>query len=232
MARYDAVIFDLFGTLIHTVTPDDYGAMLADVAGTLGADPEAFATAWRATIDERESGLLGGIDDILAKTAAAAGREASVAEVTEAKRRWLAIAAGWLTPREDARATLEAVRATGAKVGLLSNCSAEIPPLWPMAGLADLFDHLVFSCNVGAMKPHPSVYEAAFGTLGVKPERCVFVGDGGARELTGASAAGMEAVLLRVPGEEHTWFDSFYRKDALEWPGTVLASLSELTSLI
>jgi len=38
--------------------------------------------------------------------------------------------------------------------------------------------------------------------------------------------------LLRVPGEEHTWFDSFYRKDALEWPGTVVASLSELTNLI
>jgi len=232
MARYDAVIFDLFGTLIHTVPPDDYGAMLGEVAGALGVHSDAFTKAWRATIDERESGLFGGIDEILAKTAAAAGRAASSGEVTDAKQRWLAIAAGWLAPREEARATLEAIRATGAKVGLLSNCSAEIPPLWPAAGLADLFDHVVFSCNVGAMKPHPSVYEAASGPLGVKPERCMFVGDGGARELTGASAVGMEAVLLRVPGEEHTWFDSFYRKDALEWAGTVVASLSELTSLI
>jgi putative hydrolase of the HAD superfamily len=232
MARYDAVIFDLFGTLIHTVPPDDYGAMLGEVAGALGIHSDTFTKAWRTTIDERESGLFGGIDEILAKTAAAAGRAASSGEVIDAKQRWLAITAGWLAPREEARATLAAIRATGAKVGLLSNCSAEIPPLWPAAGLADLFDHVVFSCNVGVMKPHPSVYEAASGPLGVKSERCMFVGDGGARELTGASAVGMEAVLLRVPGEEHTWFDSFYRKDALEWPGTIVASLSELTSLI
>lgn len=230
--RYDAVIFDLFGTLIETVTPDNYDVMLGEVADTLGADADAFATEWRATVNERESGLLGGIDDILSRTSAVAGHAASPAEVTAAKRRWLAIAGGWLAPRDDARATLAAIRTTGAKVGLLSNCSAEVPPLWPTIGLADLFDHLVFSCDVGAMKPHPSVYAAAYTNLGVDPQRCMFVGDGGARELTGASAVGMEAVLIRVPGEEHTWFDSFYRKDALEWPGTVVGSLSELTSLV
>jgi len=230
--RYDAVIFDLFGTLIETVTPDNYDVMLGELADTLGVDADAFATEWRATVNERESGLQGGIDEILSRTSTAAGHAPSAVEVAAAKRGWLAIAGGWLTPRDDARATLEAIRATGATVGLLSNCSAEVPPLWPTAGVADLFDHLVFSCDVGAMKPHPSVYEAAYTSLGVDPRRCMFVGDGGARELTGASAVGMEAVLLRVPGEEHTWFDSFYRKDALEWPGTVVASLSELTNLI
>ena len=231
MLRHKAVIFDLFGTLIPTVTPDEYAAMLVSLANALKVEPEAFTKAWRAMIDERESGLLGDMNGILAKTTIAAGREASEVEISNAKRHWLAIAAGWLTPRADARATLEAIRNAGGKTGLLSNCSAEIPILWPAAGLADLFDQLVFSCNVGAMKPHPRVYQASFSALGVKPEQCMFVGDGGARELTGASSVGMKAVLLRVPGEEHTWFDSFYRKDALEWPGAVVANLSDLTSM-
>jgi FMN phosphatase YigB (HAD superfamily) len=60
----------------------------------------------------------------------------------------------------------------------------------------------------------------------------MFVGDGGARELTGAAALGMEAVLLRAPGEGLTWFDANYRQDALEWQGTVVADLSELLPLL
>ena len=232
MPRYDAVIFDLFGTLIQTVTPDHYNLMLDELAGMLNVNAEAFANRWRETVAEREMGLLGGISDLLASTAAAAGHTPSTTNVADAQRRWLAIAEGWLTPRDDARTTLTAIHATGAKVGILSNCSAEVPPLWPTAGLADLFDHLVFSCDVGAMKPAAAVHEAAYANLGVDPKRCMFVGDGGARELTGASAVGMEAVLLRAPGEEHTAFDSFYRKDALEWPGTVITSLSELIALV
>jgi putative hydrolase of the HAD superfamily len=230
--RYDAVIFDLFGTLIETVTPDNYDIMLGELAGLLGVEAEAFATEWRATVDARESGLFGDIDDLLSKTSATAGHVPSADEIANAKQRWMAIAGEWLTPRDDARATLQAIRATGAKIGLLSNCSAEVPPLWPTAGLADLFDHLVFSCEVGAMKPHASVYEAATTNLRVAPQRCMFVGDGGAHELTGASAVGMQAVLIRVPGEEHTAFDAFYRKDALEWPGATVGSLSELTALL
>jgi putative hydrolase of the HAD superfamily len=232
MSKYDAVIFDLFGTLIFTVTPDDYAIMLGEVAGKLDVDVDAFTAAWRETIDARESGELGGVDEILTTTAIAAGRTPSATEISDAGARWLAIAAGWLAPRNDARATIGAIRATGAKIGLLSNCSAEVPPAWPTAGLADLFDHLIFSCDAGAMKPDARVYAAATAGLGVDPARCMFVGDGGARELTGAAAVGMDAVLLRVPGEEHTWFDSFYRKDALEWPGTIVTSLSELTALV
>ena len=231
MPRYDAVIFDLFGTLIQTVTPDQYNLMLAELAGIMNVDSEVFSNRWRETVEERESGLLGGVSDILESSAAASGRTPTATSVADAKDCWLAIAKGWLTPRADTRFALAAIRATGAKVGLLSNCSAEVPPLWPTAGMADLFDHLVFSCNVGAMKPSPLAYEAVYANLCVDPKRCMFVGDGGARELTGASAVGMEAVLLRTPGEEHAAFDSVYRKDALEWPGIVVTSLTELIGL-
>ena len=60
----------------------------------------------------------------------------------------------------------------------------------------------------------------------------IFEGDRGAREFTGAREAGMEAVLLRVPGEEHTWFDSNYRLDALEWRGAAIADTGELTRFL
>ena len=98
--------------------------------------------------------------------------------------------------------------------------------------LSNLFDATVFSCEVGAMKPDPRVYNAACDGLNVAPHRCMFVGDGGSRELTGAVTSNMHAILLRVPGEEHTWFDANYRQDALEWPGEVIRDLSELLPLV
>jgi putative hydrolase of the HAD superfamily len=226
--RYDAVIFDLFGTLVHAVSPDAYAVMLGELSAILGVSHDAFTAEWRGAIDERESGLLGDVGEILATTAAAAGGAPSAAQVASAGARWQAIASDWLVPRDDTLATVQAFRDAGSKIGLLSNCSAEVPPLWVHSPLASLFDFTVFSCAVGAMKPDRRVYDAACGGLGVAPERCLFVGDGGARELTGAAAVGMEAILLRAPGEGHTWFDAHYRQDALEWPGTVVASLSAL----
>jgi putative hydrolase of the HAD superfamily len=228
--RYDAVVFDLFGTLVYTISPDAYGVMLGELAAILDVSHDALSTAWQATIEERESGLLGDVSEILATTAAAAGGSPSAAQVSRAGDRWQAIASKWLVPRDDTAATVQAFRDAGSKVGLLSNCSAEVPPLWAQGPLAPLFDFTVFSCAVGAMKPDLGVYHAACKGLAVLPERCLFVGDGGSRELTGAAAVGMEAILLRAPGEDHTWFDTHFRQDALEWPGTIVESLSALVS--
>lgn len=226
--RYDAVIFDLFGTLVHTVSPGAYARMLDELSTILDVPADAFTIQWRATTDERESGLLGGTEEILAATASAVGRQPSAAEVTSASDRWQAIVGDWLVPRDNTIATVKAFREVGSKVGLLSNCSAEVPPLWVSSPLAPMFNATVFSCAVGAMKPHHLVYDTACELLRVRPNRCLFVGDGGSRELTGAATVGMEAVLLRAPGEGHTWFDTHYRQDALEWSGTIVTSLSAL----
>ena len=34
------------------------------------------------------------------------------------------------------------------------------------------------------------------------------------------------------PGEEHTWFDTNYRLDALEWRGATIADIGELTRFL
>jgi len=232
LMRHDAIIFDLFGTLVETVTPDAYGTMLAALADDLEVDRDAFVTHWRATLEHRESGRMGGLHDVLRATAHGAGSAPTDADVARAADRWLQIAKGWLVPRADAHDALSAVRSAGLKIGLLSNCSVEVPHLWPSFPLGPHFDATGFSCEIGAMKPDRLVYDAVTSALDVAPGRCLFVGDGGARELTGAANVGMTAVLLRVAGEDHTWFDTYYRQDALEWSGPTLVTLSDLPSLL
>ena len=64
--------------------------------------------------------------------------------------------------------------------------------------------------------------------LGVPPERCLYVGDGGSRELTGAIEAGMTAVRLNAPDlADHLVFD----QDAA-FTGPCVGSLSGLLDLL
>ena len=230
--RYDAVIFDLFGTLTPTVTPTDYDAMLQELAAALGAPANAFRGRWRASMQQRESGGLGNMEGVLRAMGGAAGTEPSESALSRARRRWLERTRRWLVPRSVAVATLHTLGKAGYPVGLISNCSAEVPVLWPENELRRVIDSAVFSCEMWFMKPEPAIYRHVCRLLGVRPERCLFVGDGGARELTGAQAVGMDATLLRVSGEEHTWFDSNYRLDALEWTGATITALDQVLRLV
>ena len=44
--RYDAVIFDLFGTLIDNFAEDDHEGVLADMIECLGAPDDPFRQLW------------------------------------------------------------------------------------------------------------------------------------------------------------------------------------------
>ena len=44
------------------------------------------------------------------------------------------------------------------------------------------------------MKPAPAIFRQCAQMLDVKPEDCLYVGDGGSQELTAARALGMRAV--------------------------------------
>lgn len=94
--------------------------------------------------------------------------------------------------------------------------------------MSAVVDAPVFSCEAGAMKPDSAIYQRVCALLEAAPEDGIYVGDGGAHELTAAAALGMTAVLIRVPGEEHTWFDANYRKDAMEWQGDAVADIQDL----
>lgn len=88
------------------------------------------------------------------------------------------------------------LRARGLRVGLLSNAppgrkhSASAAGRWGMEGL---FDAQVFSYQVGALKPHPSMYVAILAALGVEAREALFVDDAPAN-VEGARAVGMRAV--------------------------------------
>lgn len=109
----------------------------------------------------------------------------------------------------DARPALYDLRAAGVGLVAVSNWDCSLPDVLDRAGLLPLIDHVVASAVVGAAKPAPAVFGAALEAAGCGPEAALFVGDSLERDVAGARAAGIAAVLvardrsLPLPSIEH-----------------------------
>jgi putative hydrolase of the HAD superfamily len=110
----------------------------------------------------------------------------------------------------------------------VSDCSIETPTIWDDTWLSHALDAHSFSCQLGVRKPDPTIYLSATRTLGVSPEECLYVGDGGSHELSGAKALAMHAVLISDPRE-----DGRERPDEeINWTGDRITSLREISPLL
>lgn len=190
--RWDAVLFDLFHTLVDaSAVPGKTSSQI------LGIDP----VVWTETIhrnalhhalgeesDPYESlrRIAHGIDPTIPEERI---REAVAARPARFRHALIHV-------RPTTLATLRAIREGGRKTGLVSNCSHDEIAAWPESPLAALFDTVVFSCREKMAKPDPAIYRLAAERLDVDPTRCLFVGDGGSSEHEGARAVGMGTVLI------------------------------------
>jgi putative hydrolase of the HAD superfamily len=212
-----AVIFDLWNTLI----PFDHELErreLVAIADAFGVAPGEFKREWRSGYERRlVSDLRGSFDRVcrsLGVTRAGA--------VDEAFRLRIEMHREMFVPREDAVATLKELHARGYLTGLLTNCSSEVPELVAESPLAGLFDVEIYSCSVGLRKPERAIYELAANGLRVEPRLCLYIGDGGDDELSGARAFGMTAVLLK-PGDT---------QPPEEWEGPEITRLAQVLELL
>jgi putative hydrolase of the HAD superfamily len=92
-------------------------------------------------------------------------------------------------------AMVDAVRTArhrGLRTGLLSNSWGI--DYYPHDLLAELFDEVVISGEVGMRKPDPEVFRSAAQRLGLPPEACVFVDDI-TSNVEAAEREGMHGVL-------------------------------------
>ncbi len=69
-------------------------------------------------------------------------------------------------------------------------------------GLADFFEVVAISCDVGYMKPHPRIFQYALDAMDVEPGAAVMVGDNLRADIEGAKTMGMVAVWRRPVAAE------------------------------
>jgi putative hydrolase of the HAD superfamily len=229
--KYQAVIFDLFGTLVDIFYQPDYYSVLREMMSILKTPHDDFVRLWRSTADRRVTGVFKTLEENLAYICRELNVPATRSQINLAKRIRFDYVALALTPRAGAIEVLSQLKLDGYKIGLVSNCSAEPPVIWPHTAFAPFFDATVFSSAAGIQKPDPRIYNMATEQLKVSPKDCLYIGDGDSHELTGAAGVGIHPVLIHAAHEDSA---SAVRENPEidDYPCPRIASLREIFDLL
>jgi putative hydrolase of the HAD superfamily len=219
-----AVVFDFYGTLTPISPSEAWASNAARLAAVLGVDVASLLQVLDDSFPERISGALGDVRQTMQALAGRLGVRLTEEQLDEASATRRSVQESMFTLRPEALGVIERLRSGGLKTGLVSDCTSELPDAWARLPLAAVIDAPVFSCVEGTRKPDPRLFRKVAADLGRAPDRCVYVGDGGGQELTGASAIGMRAVLLAGP-DWHAHGD--HRRES-GWTGPRIGSLTEL----
>ena len=98
--------------------------------------------------------------------------------------------------------TAEQLRTIGQsyRIAVISNADGRIEDVLRRCGIADCFHTITDSGLVGYEKPHPEIFRQALKSMAATPEESLYVGDVYSVDYLGATGAGMQAVLMDVPG--------------------------------
>ncbi|WP_432093113.1 HAD family hydrolase [Streptomyces sp. bgisy100] len=102
--------------------------------------------------------------------------------------------AAW-APYPDTAEVLEALRARGTGVAVVSNIGWDLRPVFRAHGLDTLVDTFVLSYEHAVQKPDPRLFSVACHALGVAPQDTLMVGDD-RRADAGAAALGCGVHLV------------------------------------
>jgi putative hydrolase of the HAD superfamily len=220
------VLIDLYGTLVPAGPPVGWAPHLHEMARVLGADPLGFENEWARSSDERVLGRLGSLEETIASIAERQGVRPTPDRIRRATEIRLAVSRSALDSWGPVLPGLDALNEAGLRLAVVSDCFEETARLWTSTMLGQRIKATVFSCKEGVCKPDPRMFRLALQRIGLPAGRCAFVGDGGSRELTGATAIGLTAYLYRFPGDE-SLPDGRYDPDP-EWSGPTLKNLRDL----
>jgi HAD superfamily hydrolase (TIGR01662 family) len=241
--RFDAILFDLGGTLIYFrgKWPDVFQQSNAEMLRALRAagfslDSEPFLADFHTRMRhyDAESGpdfieyTTGYIlKTVLGEHGYPGAPDSLLRQVLEAR---FAISQSSWEVEEDALPTLRALQQMGYRLGIVSNAGddADVQALVDKASVREFFEVIVTSAAQGIRKPNPRIFLDILARLGVEPGRAAMVGDTLGADILGARNAGITSVWITrradVPANRA-------HQDTIQ-PDASIGSLSELPGLL
>ena len=179
----DAVIFDLFGTLIHLPRDTNPYLQLCRAIGdssrireslvvdapTLADFCDHIGVSHPTTLSDIQRDLDADIDN------------ASVFP--------------------ESLQTLNDLCDRGLRLALISNLASPYKRAVTNLNLDSHFDAILYSCDLGIAKPNPDIYTAALSQLDASPESTLMVGDSQRSDVDGPMACGIRGLLIDRDGK-------------------------------
>lgn len=211
--RYPFILLDVGQTLIGPRR--SYGAIYAGVLAGIGLrlDQQQLQRGIAGAAEQlrrqiptgadRFSFFPGGEDEFWLRFVRASLRGAGGSEVDDGlARRALEPLREAFKPADtwkvfdDVVPALEALRAGGCRLGIVSNWDSRLPALLERLGLGDYFDAIGVSALQRVEKPDPRLFRHVLDRLGARPEQALHVGDVPELDGAGARSAGVDAVMI------------------------------------
>ena len=198
-----AVIFDMYETLVTQLrSPLYYGTQ---IAGDLGLAPGEFLPGWRETEKDRSTGKLT-FENTMTQLMERHNLYSRDLHSRIAEKRMAFQRDCFRQLHPQILPMLETLKEKGIRIGLITNCFSEEAALIRESVLFPFFDAACLSWEEGICKPDPVIFHTCLDRLAVPAESCLYVGDGGSRELETAKSLGMQplqAVWYRQEAFEH-----------------------------
>lgn len=154
----------------------------------------------RATLDEVVGRLARGVAERLAGGAAA--NENLYAVAYRVADVFLRTARIHLSKNLSLLSSLSSSSAPSLRIGFVSNFYGNLAAVLQQEGYGAWVGAVADSACVGVTKPDPALFRHALDALGVAPTEALMVGDSWARDVVGASGAGMRAAWLAPAAHE------------------------------
>jgi putative hydrolase of the HAD superfamily len=227
--KYKAVIFDLFGTLVDNYDIIGYTSAIRETASILKIRAEDFTKHWQETAEKRFTGGFKTLEENLEYICKALDIPVKPFDIRLARMVRLDYVSTLLTPRRYAIEILAELKNSGYQLAIVSNCSTDVPLLWPQTPFAPFFNVLLFSSVAGFQKPHERIFLKALEELHAKPEECLYIDDN-SNNLTAAAALGFPSVLITdAEGKEQ---EHFPEKPKGEWAALKIKELPEVLDIL
>lgn len=241
--RFPVVLFDLGATLIYFDT--EWEPVLQQGAQALTGALEsrgyalggetftaAFRKIMRETFQQRNDDLREVPTYIILRDLLASSGypQAPEEELRAALRAMYAVTQAHWKIERDALPMLEALKARGCRIGLISNASddEDVQTLIDQAGLRPSLEFIISSAAAGVRKPHPDIFNLALNHFQVAPQQAVMVGDTLEFDVLGANALGLGSVwITRRADLQHA-----RRHASRIFPDRTIVSLSELPGVL
>ena len=91
---------------------------------------------------------------------------------------------------------LEKLKNSSITLGVVSNWDSRLHTILKGTGLAEYFDFILASAELGSAKPDKKIFIEAIRRSGVKPAEVCHIGDDLRADIRGANSVGIEAILI------------------------------------